>query len=540
MWKAVIIDDDRQVLRGMRNAIPWGKLGIECIGEGADGEAGFEIIMEKKPDIVLTDIYMPVMNGLEMLQRLRENGFEGKTIILSGYSDFEYARKALRLNVYDYLSKPMTIQTIESVLAEVITQLEEDKNSRNDQANMKGKLEYYQSFISKSWLKSVMIGIEDQEPIQMFQQKLNLKDGRHIVIGIQVEKEQEPKTLPNPFRVAFQKVIKNIQSESVFVQLKSIEWIELNLYQSAILLSYEKNTESKTCVDLSKKVAVKLFQCMQNFLSVPIHFGIGGLKDDWHEISNATEEALYVASISSPNSIHRYEEISEKGEIPFTHKKSEFQKPVQFYRELAEAVKFYQKDQALELLENFMNRCTEMNNYLPYQLKSISKELWVIFTYCLYDNGVNLDELFDEKKIVQQTDGLKDLEQFQDWLVEKITTICDHHQMKDKENIRHKQAVEYMIQYIHEHYSENITLNDLSERVYISRNYLSQMFKKATGQSFNHYVNKVRMEKAKFMIIEGNYLIYEVAEKVGFKNTPYFSSLFKKYMGVNPTELLKQ
>jgi two-component system response regulator YesN len=97
-----------------------------------------------------------------------------------------------------------------------------------------------------------------------------------------------------------------------------------------------------------------------------------------------------------------------------------------------------------------------------------------------------------------------------------------------------------MMQYVQEHYNKNITLQDLSEQIYISRNYLSQIFKKATGLSFNHYINKIRMEKAKNLILEGKLLIYEVAEEVGYKNTPYFSSLFKKYTGLNPTDLLKQ
>jgi two-component system response regulator YesN len=121
-----------------------------------------------------------------------------------------------------------------------------------------------------------------------------------------------------------------------------------------------------------------------------------------------------------------------------------------------------------------------------------------------------------------------------------LTEICEHQSFNEKENIRHKQAVEYMIQYVQDHYSENITLHDLSNQIYISRNYLSQIFKKGTGLSFNHYVNKVRMEKAKNLILEGKLLIYEIAEEVGYKNTPYFSSLFKKYTGVNPTDLLKQ
>ncbi|MCQ6264079.1 response regulator transcription factor [Fictibacillus sp. WQ 8-8] len=540
MWKAVIVDDDRQVLKGMKKAIPWEKLGIDCVGEGTDGEMGLQVIMKTQPDIILTDVYMPVMNGLEMLQRVREEGLKGKAIILSGYSDFEYARTALRLNVHDYLSKPVTIQTIESVLSAAVTELEEEKDSWDNQEGLKDELEYYKSLISNDWLKSVMIGIEDQELIHMSQQNINLRERKHLVIGIKLKKTQKLNTVSNATWSVFQKALNHIQSEIVFSPLKSVDWIELNHYHSAILLSYERDSESKLCMDLAQEIAGEIMKHTQKLLSISFQIGIGSLKEDWHEISKSTEEAIHTASRSLPNSIERYEELVKKEGIDPIHKSNEVQSPFQFYRDLAEAVKHYQKDHAIKIAVDFVKECKETNNYLSSQVKTLGKELWLVFTYCLYDNGINLENLFEEKSISKQTEGLNNLELFENWLVEKIKVICSHNQMDEKENIRHKQAVEYMIQYIHTHYSENITLNELSEQVYISRNYLSQIFKKNTGLSFNHYVNKVRMDIAKNLIIEGQHLIYEVAEKVGFKNTPYFSSLFKKYTGLNPTDLLKQ
>ncbi|GAA3333135.1 hypothetical protein GCM10020331_096020 [Ectobacillus funiculus] len=127
MCKIVIIDDERQVLQGMKRVIPWEELEAEWAGEAMDGEQGLELIRETQPDIVLTDIYMPVMNGLEMIEKLRHENFQGKIIILSGYSDFEYARHALRLNVHDYLSKPVTVQTIREVLQSAISKVEQEK-----------------------------------------------------------------------------------------------------------------------------------------------------------------------------------------------------------------------------------------------------------------------------------------------------------------------------------------------------------------------------------------------------------------------------
>lgn len=261
MWKIVLVDDDRNIIRSMKKLALWQEMGIEIVGEGLNGKRGLEVILDRQPDIVLADVYMPDLNGLEMIQQLRKSGFGGKIVILSGYSDFDYARQALRLQVDDYLSKPVTLDTIRSTFTRVTDQLREELARRNQQEQMEKKLLLY-----------------------------------------------EP---------------------------------------------------------------------------------------------------------------------------------------------------FYQEDPTEE-------------------------------------------------------SGL---------------------------NARHKQAVAFIIAYVQEHYAEEITLADLAEQAYISRSYISNIFKKATGETFNQYLTKVRMEKARSLILGGNHLVYEVAEKVGYRNLPYFSTLFRKYIGVNPSDL---
>lgn len=540
MWKAVIIDDDRQVLRVMKKVIPWEKLGIVCVGEGTDGEKGLQLIMETEPDIVLTDIYMPIMNGMEMLQYSRENGFNGKVIILSGYSDFEYARSALRLNVHDYLSKPVTIETIESVLTGVISKLEEEKDIRNDQEDLTQKLEYYQSLYSNTWIKSIMMGIEDLAAVQLKKDSLNLVERKHIVIAVQINQNEEQGDTLKPDWASLRNIFRKMHIQSGYSALYNVEWVELSYYYSAILLSFDRNVDENSCMYFTKSIIGDFVNKLSNVTTESISVGIGRLKENWSEISNSTEEAIRAAYFSSNEKIVScYEEVV-RNESKIPQLKLELQRPVQFYRELSEAIKHNQRESALKIVDDFVNGCIEKKSYLPYQWKMLCKELWIVLTYSLYDNGLNLEEIFSVKEIFHQIDDVNHVEQFERWMCEKITFISYYQQMNDKENIRHKQAVDYMIQYINEHYSENITLNELSEQVYISRNYLSQIFKKTTGLSFNHYVNKVRMEKAKYLILEGRFLIYEIAEKVGFKNTPYFSSLFKKYTGVNPTDLLKR
>lgn len=535
MWKAIIVDDDPSVLRGMKKAIPWEKLGIECIGEASDGKAGFEVIMDMKPDIVLTDIYMPVMNGLEMMNALRENQYTGSIIILSGYSDFEYARTALRLKVQDYLSKPITIQTMEEALRRVTARLEEERIKQNDQEDMQQKINYYKSLISNTWLKSLMMGIEDQETAQNEQKTDYLQKQKHQVLVVKLDKENQA--------IEWDDLQENIScffSAHTLTYLKNFEWIELDSLYSAILLSYDQQMDDESCQKTAQSIADKLLELVHTTGDSTCKIGMGRVKSDWEEIPVSTEESFCALSKIVFQSIVRYEDIPVSEQKEFISQKSAFRKPVQFYRELSDSIKHGRKDQAVRIVNDFILNEKERAYSLPSHLQTMCKELWIILTYSLYDEGINLEEIVDHHTAAYQIERIHLKEQFQHWILASIELILSRIQQEEKENIRHKQTVDYLIEYIDSHYHENLTLNQLAEKVFLSRNYLSQIFKKATGLSFNQYLNNVRMEKAKYLILEGNYLIYEIAEKVGYKNTPYFSSMFKKYTGVNPTDLLKQ
>ena len=166
MRTIVIIDDDPQSLEGMREVIAWDEINCKWVGELRTDKPVLELIRELNPDIVITDIYMPIMNGLSMVEHLRNENFLGKIIILSGYSDFEYARKALRLQVDDYMSKPVTVEEIVSVLQKVKRELEEEDISEINEQEMRKKLMLFEPFVVSEWIKSVVSGTYVANEIQ--------------------------------------------------------------------------------------------------------------------------------------------------------------------------------------------------------------------------------------------------------------------------------------------------------------------------------------------------------------------------------------
>lgn len=533
MWKILIIDDDFQVLEGMKKSIPWETIDAELAGEASDGVEGLDMVRQTEPDIVITDIYMPVMNGLEMIEKLREADFRGEIIILSGYADFQYARQAMRLGVTDYLSKPVTIEELGEVLSKVVKELESKELKKLEQEEVKRRLMMYEPFVHKEWLKSVITGTFDPslafESIQR-SEYMHWLERNHMVMGIELTSTVRTANLSlidwNLFRFALANIIREILAE----EWSESEYIELHSHHAAVLFSAEPSLNLEEARKKIHSIGKRIAECVQTYLKLTIRIGLGSLKDNWQEIADSTEEAFL--------DLLQQTTVDTQGEKSmFLSEKEGAIRPIKFYQELAEAIVYSKEEAALSIIEAYFQQLKSVSAVTPAYLQYLCTELWAIFAYSLYSVGIVLDELVPDMELQKEIAQIQSQEQLKGWLKNKIHLIATSRHWH--ENFRHKEAVDFMIGYAHEHYAEEISLEDMSKQLYLSRNYLNQIFKKATGETFTNYVIRVRMKKAQALLAEGKYLIYEISEKVGYKNVPYFSTIFKKYNGINPSEVGK-
>jgi len=540
MWKIVIIDDDRQVLQGMKQAIPWDELNAEWAGEAMNGADGLEVIRSVQPDIVMTDIYMPVMNGLDMIERLREESFGGKIIILSGYSDFEYARQALRLEVADYLSKPVSLSTLKEVLGRSLGQLAQEEESRVRQDELERKLMTYEPFIEKEWVKTAVSGALDpsfRSDDMLPEDCRYWQSACHAIIGIEVVRDVRASQLSVPDWNLFRFAIGNIVTELAADQAGPHEYTELHGMRSALVVHPPAGQSERATGERLEALGKQLIDSMRNYLKLTIRIGIGTVKSDWRDIPDSTEEAFRAIELKRQPAAGGYEVYTGVFGAAAEEGGSAAMRPVKFYSELAGAIKASQQSLANDIVDEYIGRLEHEQDVTPDYLQRTASELWGILAYSLYDVGMVLDDLFPDVHLPEELAGLTRPAQMGDWLKHKLAVICTSREWRG--NSKHRQAVDFMIQYIHEHYVEDMTLADLADKVFISRNYLSIIFKNMTGETFNNYLTRVRIEKAKELLMERKMLVYEVAEQVGYKNVPYFSTLFKKFTGMNPTELAK-
>lgn len=538
MWKIAIVDDENQVLQGMKRAIPWDRLESEWAGEALNGRDGLEMIRTADPDIVITDIYMPIMNGMEMVEQLRKEGYQGKIIFLSGYSNFEHARQALKLQVSDYVSKPISIPTLTKILGKVIKELEEEEGERKRQGELEFKLSLYEPFIEKEWIRSAAIGTLNQayRNIAYLPQPYHYwLSRRHVTVGIDFLRDERAGNLSVADWNLFRFAVSNIACEVTRKLFPDMEYTELHSTRAIVILHPEEDSR-EMLENRLKELGIKLADSIGSYLKLIVRIGIGGLRDVWTEISESTEEAFRAIDRSAGRSITASEVYFYWEDYQWEQEKIALF-PVKLSYKLATAMKLSQEAEAHHLVDEYMTLMKNQKGTTSANVQMLAGELWGIITYSLYESGMLLDELFTDEQVAEEIGSLVVPEQLERWLKEKINMICSSRMWKGSS--KHRQVVDYMTSYIHEHYAEDLTLAELSEKVYISRNHLSIIFKNLTGETFNNYVTRVRIEKARELLLERNMLVYEVAEQVGYKNIPYFSTLFKKVTGMNPTELIK-
>ncbi|OPH58428.1 hypothetical protein BC351_24070 [Paenibacillus ferrarius] len=539
MWRLVVVDDDFHILQGFKKAIMWEKFGIEWVGEAENGQDGYELIAREKPDIVLTDIYMPQLNGLDMIDRLRAEGIEAKYIVLSGYSDFEYARKALRLNVSDYLSKPITLDDLKQVLGKVLDELNEEVENRQELTTLSQKISMYEPFVQKQWLRALISGSTD--PVIFAQLPDAFEDWdqqRHFVMAVELLRTPRIRNASLQDWHLFRFGIGNIINELLAQHWPESQCIEIQSSHIMIVLHEPEAVPEHTSVDQIAALGHEIVRCMDTYLKLQVRIGIGGSRLSWREISSSAEEAFQVLATegSLSESVKFFSVIEQKRTEGRLNLEQLETGPVKFFQILADSLRYMQLDQGRQTAKDFFRQFDNVHVDDGY-VRNLGMQLWAVLGYALNDLDDFIQDMYMKIDIQKEMENMYRTQQLEEWLLGKLDQLYGNR--STNENPRHKEAVEFMIQYIHEHYAEDITLETLANKIFISRNYLNKIFKKTTGETFMNYLIRVRMEKAELLLLQGKWMIYEVAEQVGYSIPSYFSTVFKKYTGKNPSDLMK-
>ena len=503
MLKVLLVDDEPIVRQGLKTIINWKENGFYICGEAIDGKDGLNKILSLKPDLVLMDIRMPGIHGIEAIQEAKKNGYNGKFIILSGYSDFKYAQSAVKLGVSSYILKPIDEIELEEVVKSV--HIEIYNNFEQQKCIDKGKKQ-----LTDNILKNIVMNIDNVNitDLKIKSYNLNFNFDYFKFIIVDTIREEDFETISNYFCNSENADIFKIEDRPAII-FKGDAFIEeqeimqglykkLSRANDSIFISLGRSIKKVEDLSISYKDAMKILKNKFFYEELKIA--------NWENISK-NENSIEDNKIEDIS--FYFEKIFIAIEIGDTEKIKEL------VRKLGDVFKKqkYSSEEIKGLCVNMLIGITEkaVSTYEELSSVSINKEN---IMRDIYDNSSFqklLDYLSNEFSIMS-------------------TKICSN----SSEN-----TMKRILNYIEKNYYKDLKLEFLAEIFCYNSAYLGKMFKSYVGEGFNGYVDKVRMEKAKVLLLQGNLKVYQVSEKVGYKSIDYFYSKFKKYVGISPKEFKK-
>lgn len=504
MLKIVVIDDEKIVLRGI-SALIQREAGFEFGGSADNGIDGLDLIRRERPDIVMTDIRMPGMTGLEMIRKAKEELPECVYIVFSGFNEFKYVKEAIGLGVIDYVEKPVTVPK----LREVLKKASDMYQYRHNYSEMTKDLRKADRVYVEKALRDLYERPSEEGAIlkQIFERNPKLEHAEAVFAAKLCERHADSvdayRDLLNLF--TFELIGEDAVEVYSFYEKENLVLVYFNLGKDAFPFSQRIRQQRQKVTENGMEVMVGISR---------IHQSVYDLCNVFSEADSALQYARYLDA----DDVVDIEEVEYQdplpGELNQNHESLEFNFRLGKYEECRTQIRSYLEYlRGLSLMpELYIRKCSELVHLMQLMLN----ESDVGKTDYLDVNYRELIQLASEDEITE-------------WTLQQTERILQQ-AGKDRED-GSSLAVRKVKQYIEEHYAEGISLDDAAERVHMSKPYLSMLFKKEEGISYIKYLTRIRIERAMNFLKEG-YKAKDVCEMVGYHDYKYFSSQFKSHTGM--------
>jgi two-component system response regulator YesN len=538
MFKVLIVDDEPIIRKGLKNIINWKNFDCEVCGEASDGLDGYEIINRQLPDIIITDIKMPEVDGLSMLRDIKATVPDSKIIILTGYRDFDYVHEALKLGAFDFILKPSKIEELTAVISRAVKELRFQKERSEEIEKLKVYFRQNIPVLREKLLYDVIYEINtNQKEIIERMELFDIAIERFVMLLVQNDAEDvESKKISQYDRHLYQFGIINT-FEEVFSDAFKVISISLNDVGIAFIIM--PTDEAAGLIELIDKKCTYLQEIIRNCFGFTVTIAVSSeasgpmqLPQKFKECREALEHKFYLGS----NSIIFHSDVSSF----FKYEDHSMLEKLQ--KSLLEGVKSGNVELVKEKLGDIFNYIKSLD---PVGKDFVKNFYWNTIS-SINNIRMSIPNMDSEKKVegrqlsglyslIEKCANMDELNSILEEAAMSVTVKVNNYNNKSIKLILRK-AVEY----IQAHFSEQVTLNEVAVHTYVSTYYISRMFKRELGKNFVDYLNEIRIEKAKELLKDVRYKTYEVAESVGIPDAHYFSRLFKKYVGVTPTEYREQ
>lgn len=526
MLKVLIVDDEPVIKEGLCG-FSWDKTGFELVGAAEDGEEALLMVKLLAPDLVITDIKMPGMDGLTLAARIKEDYPFIHIILLTGHNETELVKSALKLHVDDYLLKPTDFNVLKKVLHKTAKSIHTRRSRQEQFDKMNKQLSTALPVLKSSLFIELVNGrfYTEKEAFSWFQ-LFEIHTGNYMVVttSFRLKEEYNPENTKENWLVSMS--ISNICSEIFSNFTKDIlQYFEHpNLY---FLLIFSSDIEDKDCIQAAQYATKKIQTSVRDLLDAKISFGISSIGKKLNTIYTLYKQSQVAYNHSfffGSNMTILFSDIEESTEMTYMFPPGK--------QELFDhAVRRGDIHQVTFILNGLWKDLEHTPTRNINQVKNIIITMILKAFQTIHENlPAEHDSMGWIQKVLDcQTE--KDLMDYSHRLLESVI-IDSHHQSQSHYDTIAKQ----IIQYIHEHYAEDLSLDILADIFHFSTSYVSRLIRKSSGINFTEILTDTRMSHAKTLLQQGHYKASEVGNLVGYKDPSYFIQLFKKRYGITPNE----
>ena len=533
LYSIILVDDEEEVRKSIIKQIDWESAGFQVVGDAENGEDALEKIEVLEPDVVLTDIRMPYMDGLTLAEKIRQRYPSTKVVIFSGYDDFEYAQKAIKLNVTEYILKPVNVEELTSILKRIKSNLDEEIEEKRNVSRLRENYRKSLPIIREQFFNDM---VHRRLADDLIESKLREYDipitgaRKWIIAAIDVEKsdDRSKKTLSLHEE---EELIPISVMQIVREKLKS--YCRFSLFQSTaeagmvVIAALDDDNTTTGLIDVLGDICKET----KRILEVPVTIGIGhsvtGLSKIAGSYQSAVEALGYKAVVGSGITIYINDmEPVGSGKLEFDNSdESDF----------ISAVKFGPDEKIEAVMVRISGKLESARvHYRQQQVYVFGVLNTVIQMIQQYD--LNLEEILGgELEYLSVIDKLQKREEFGEWLLKTARKM--NQAINQERDMTTRQVIQQAKQYIMDNYQNpDLSVEMICRHLHMSPAYFSTMFKKETGQAYIAYLPEIRLNKAVELLNKTDDKTYVIASKVGYQEQNYFSYVFKKKFGVSPTK----
>ena len=523
-YRVLLADDEEEIRTGISRKIDWPRLGFSLVGEAGNGEEALELAEQLRPDVVLTDIKMPFMDGLELCRRLRQSLPAAKLVVFSGFDDFEYARQAVSMGVSEYILKPINAPELTAVLTKLREQLDRQRLERRDMETLRRRYEESLPVLRELFYTRLLSGQLSPEQIRdrAVRYEIFLPQGLWTAALVHAD-------APGDGGDAGRDELLLLSAQSFLEEHFSLDGCTARavLFGDVIALLVRLSGPDRAYPLLGELVRLSLLS--QSYLGIPLAAGVGlpcrGPEELNRSAAGARSALDYRVLAGGVRVIYIGDLEPQPAAAPSFEEEDQ--------RALSAAVKLGTQEQAEDVVRGLMDRLRRAS---LSQCDLFLLEVVTCLVRLTRSGGLPVEEVFGEGFTgAVSVSEFSSLEELGSWLGERCGRL--HDLLGRRRSDSAWQMVERAKDYIAGHYTdEQLSVEALCSHIHLSPTYFSTLFKREVGMSFTAYVTKVRMEEAARLLRETDEKTYRIAEATGFSDPNYFSYVFKRRYGVSPSK----